>query len=46
MAYRRSKTGSGMKNALRAYAGENERFPNMVFEIGLKKLVKNMKKCE
>lgn len=40
------KTVCEMKSALRAYADENEGFQNMIFEIGLKKLIKNMKDRE
>lgn len=40
------KTVREMKSALRAYADENEGFQNMIFEIGLKKLIKNMKDRE
>lgn len=36
------KSKDGIENALRAYADECESFENMVFEIGLKKLMKHL----
>lgn len=36
------KSKDNMKNVLRAYADECDIFQNMVFEIGLKKLMKHL----